>query len=134
MDLTWLGRSDLTDELVRRYSELSRDAELGQLIPFYACYRACVRAKVSALSARGTEASGPEHARFRADACVLFGLACQYAREDRPPVLLVVCGLSGTGKSTVAKELGRPWSARVLSTDRVRKELHGAGPTERRPA
>jgi len=134
MDLTWHGRRDLAEELVDRYSELSRDAELGRLVPFYGCYRACVRAKVSALSARDAEVSPPERARFRADAGELFALACQYAREERPPVLLVVCGLSGTGKSTVAEELGRAWSARVLSTDRVRKELHGAGPTERRPA
>ena len=134
MDLTWLGRRDLADELVRRYSEVSRDSELGRLIPFYACYRACVRAKVSALSARDAETSAPERARFRADASELFALACHYAREDRPPVLLVVCGLSGTGKSTVAEHLGRAWSARVLSTDRVRKELHGAGPTDWRPA
>ena len=134
MDLTWLGRRDLADELVRRYSEVSSDGELKRLIPFYACYRACVRAKVSALSARDAEASAAERTRFRADAGGLFALACQYAHEDRPPVLLVVCGLSGTGKSTVAEQLGHTWSARVLSTDRVRKELHGAGPTERRSA
>jgi aminoglycoside phosphotransferase family enzyme/predicted kinase len=134
MDLTWRGRRDLADELVRRYSELSGDAELGRLIPFYACYRACVRAKVSALSAGDAEASAAERARFRADAGALFALACQYAREDRPPVLVVVCGLSGTGKSTVAAQLGQAWSCHVLSTDRVRKEIHGARPTERRNA
>jgi uncharacterized protein len=134
MDLTWHGRRDLADELVRRYSEVSGDGDLERLIPFYASYRACVRAKVSALSARDAEASTPERARFRTDAGELFALACHYARDDRPPVLLAVCGLSGTGKSTVAEQLGRAWSARVLSTDRIRKELHGAGPMERRSA
>ena len=89
---------------------------------------------MSSLSARDTEAARPERARFRADASELFGLACQYAGEDRPPVLLVVCGLSGTGKSTIAEGLRQAWSARVLSTDRVRKELLGARPTERRSA
>jgi uncharacterized protein len=134
MDLTWLGHRDLADELVRRYSEVSHDGELRGLIPFYACYRACVRAKVAALSARDARASAPERARFRADAIELFALACHYAREDGPPVLVVVCGLSGTGKSAVAEQLARAWPARVLSTDRVRKEIHGAHPTERRSA
>jgi len=134
MDLTWRGRRDLADELVGRYSEISGDSELRRLVPFYGCYRACVRAKVSALSACEPGVTAPERARFRADASELFALACQYAREDRPPVLLVICGLSGTGKSTVAEQLGRAWSARVLSTDRVRKEIHGVLPAERRPA
>ena len=134
MDLSWRGRRDLADELVHRYSELTRDGELEGLIPFYGSYRACVRAKVSALSAQGASVSPTERARFRADARELFALACRYASEDRPPLLLVVCGLSGTGKSTVAEQLARTWSAQVLSTDRIRKELHGAGPTERRAA
>jgi len=134
MDLTWRGRRDLANELVRRYSEITQDRDLEALIPFYASYRACVRAKVSALSADGAEVSPPERARFRADARELFALACRYAGEDRPPVLLVVCGLSGTGKSTVAGQLAQIGSERVLSTDRIRKELHGAAPTERRSA
>lgn len=134
MDLTWRGRRDLADELVERYSELTRDSELEALIPFYASYRACVRAKVSALSARDAEVPPTERPRFRTDARELFALACRYAGEDRPPILLVVCGLSGTGKSTVAEQLARSGYGRVLSTDRIRKELHGAAPAERRTA
>lgn len=134
MDLTWRGRRDLANELVRRYSELSADGELAGLIPFYASYRACVRAKVSALSAGDAAASVQQRAQARADALELFALACRYAGEDRPPVLVVVSGLSGTGKSTIAGQLAQALSARVLSTDRIRKELHGAGPTERHSA
>jgi hypothetical protein len=134
MDLTWRGRRDLADELVQRYAELTRDRDLEALIPFYASYRACVRAKVSALSARGAEIAPTERARFLIDARELFALACRYAGEDRPPVLLVVCGLSGTGKSTVSEQLARTGYGRALSTDRIRKELHGAAPAERRTA
>lgn len=134
MDLRWMRRRDLADELVQRYSAASGDPDLPRLLPFYACYRACVRAKVSALSASDPEASGTDRTRFHLDARGLFAQACEYAREDRPPVLLAVCGLSGTGKSTLAEHLGRVWSAPVLSTDRVRKELHGARPTDRRAA
>jgi len=134
MDLTWRGRRDLADELVERYSELTHDGELEGLIPFYASYLACVRAKVSALSSGDAQLDATERARFRADARELFALACRYAGESRPPLLLVVCGLSGTGKSTIAEQLARTGSARVLSTDRIRKELHGAAPTERRAA
>jgi aminoglycoside phosphotransferase family enzyme/predicted kinase len=36
-------------------------------------------------------------------------------------MLVVVCGLPGTGKSTVSKELTKELKARVLSTDEIRK-------------
>ncbi len=132
MDLAWLRRQDLADELVRRYTERSGDGELPQLVPFYGCYRACVRAKVSALSAENLEATASERARLLRDAQGLFSLACRYANEDRPPMLVVVCGLSGVGKSTVSQRLARTLSAPVVSTDIVRKEIHGLQPTERR--
>jgi len=134
MDLASLCRQDLAEAFLRHYIERTGDQELPQLVPFYGCYRACVRAKVNALSAEDAEATAAERARSLRDAQGLFSLACRYANEDRPPVLIVVCGLSGVGKSTVSQSLGRTLSATVVSTDVVRKELHGLQPTERRAA
>jgi predicted kinase len=45
------------------------------------------------------------------------------------PVLIAMTGLSGTGKSTVARRLARALGARLFASDVVRKELAGvAGP------
>ena len=38
-------------------------------------------------------------------------------------MLIIVCGLPGTGKSTLAKELGKKLNAVVLSTDFIRKKV-----------
>lgn len=46
MDLDFMGREDLSDHFVDRYIEYSKDAELKDLLDFYRCYRAYVRAKV----------------------------------------------------------------------------------------
>jgi predicted kinase len=44
----------------------------------------------------------------------------------RPPLLLVMAGLSGTGKSAVANELADELDLQVIASDFVRKELAGA--------
>jgi aminoglycoside phosphotransferase family enzyme len=46
MDLDHYGRADLSDSFINYYVKESSDDELKQLLNFYKCYRACVRAKV----------------------------------------------------------------------------------------
>ena len=53
------------------------------------------------------------------------------------PKLVAIGGFSGSGKSTVARALA-PWldpapGARILSSDRMRKRLHGVSPLTRLP-
>ena len=59
------------------------------------------------------------------------------AMAEGAPVLVGVGGLSGSGKSTVASALAPMLApipgARVLSSDRIRKALFGAAPTDRLP-
>lgn len=47
------------------------------------------------------------------------------AIDDRPPAdgLIVVCGLPGVGKTTVARRIAERADATILRTDAVRKEL-----------
>jgi len=47
MDLDFKGRSDLSTLLVERYKLYSGDRALSELLPFYKCYRAYVRGKVT---------------------------------------------------------------------------------------
>ncbi len=57
-------------------------------------------------------------------------LALGYAREARP-ALVVVCGVSGSGKSTVAQRLQDRTGFELVRSDVVRKRLAGVAPTSR---
>lgn len=43
---------------------------------------------------------------------------------DKPKMILM-CGLSGSGKSTISKELALKYNAVILSTDAIREEIYG---------
>jgi predicted kinase len=64
-----------------------------------------------------------EEARERARR--YFRIAARFAAGTRAPELIVVCGLSGSGKSTAARTLGDLTGFPVISSDVVRKDLAG---------
>ena len=101
------------------------------LLPLFVSMRAVVRAKVTAVQVKG---EGDREKSERARAYLDFALK---ALEEMPPSLSAIGGLSGTGKSTVAKELaarvGGPMGAVHLRTDIVRKRMFGVGPLDRLP-
>lgn len=125
MDLLHRGLPGLANVAMNRYLDLAEDEdEDGMvLLPFFMGLRAAIRAHVTA-SAAG---SGPEGAGLD-DARAYLDLALELVRP-RPVVLLAFGGLSGSGKSTVAEAaaplFGAGAGARVLSSDRLRKALHG---------
>ncbi|MFP3949637.1 MAG: AAA family ATPase [Candidatus Micrarchaeia archaeon] len=49
MDLDYRGKEELSELFVKKYLELSGDTEMPELLDFYKCYRANVRAKVAAI-------------------------------------------------------------------------------------
>ena len=49
MDLDYFGKSSFAETFVQEYVHKSADRQLLELLPFYKCYRANVRAKVNAL-------------------------------------------------------------------------------------
>jgi len=134
MDLRLRMARDLGESFLGRYVRRSGDTELRKLVPFYVCYRACVRGKVESLRAEEPEISLAEREDAARIARRTFGLACDAASEDLPPLLLSVAGLSGTGKSTLARELGERRGWEVLSSDAVRKSMHGLAAGERASA
>ncbi|MBX3026787.1 AAA family ATPase [bacterium] len=130
MDLACHGRDDLAARLVASYAGQTDDPELPALIPFYACQRAYIRGKVDSLKSREAEVAPADAAAARASAVRHFALALRYTWGDAPP-LVVVCGLSGSGKSTVAAALAARTGFVHLNSDRTRKALAGLAPTER---
>jgi len=129
MDLDRLGAPRLADELVEAYAEIAGDEELAILVPLYKCYRACVRGKVESLRSLEREVDAPERERARQLARKYFDLATRYARAASP-ALIVVCGLSGSGKSTVARTIQHRKGFKAINSDRVRKRLASVSPHE----
>ena len=124
MDLERLGRPDLSGELLAHFV---RDPELAVLMPFYKSYRATVRAKVELLRSRQEDCDAQEQEAASDSAINLLDLALRYA--EGPKALLIVCGASGTGKSTLAAMLHEHLTLEVVSSDVVRKGLAGVEPS-----
>ncbi|MEP2830114.1 AAA family ATPase [Parvibaculum sp.] len=106
------------------------------LLPLFVSMRAVVRAKVTAVqvNGEGDEKKRDNEKREKARAYLDFALK---ALEETQPLLVAIGGLSGTGKSTVAKEIvtriGGPLGAVHLRSDIIRKRMFGAGPLDRLP-
>jgi uncharacterized protein len=126
MDLERLGRPDLSALLLDRSAEFSGAPAPATLRAHYLAYRAFVRVKVACLRhAQGDEAAADE-ARTYAD------IAVRHLRRGQVRLVLVG-GLPGSGKSTVAGWLADELGAVLLSSDRVRKELAGLDPVRHAP-
>lgn len=102
------------------YAERSGDYGGAPLLPFFAVYRALVRAQVAAI--RGDEAALQRDLRCAASLAAL--------RRTRP-LLVLVGGVSGSGKSTVALELLQSLGAIRVRSDVERKRLAGMAVTAR---
>ena len=61
-----------------------------------------------------------------------FHLAHEYISGEPRPILAVVSGIVGSGKSTVAQSLAPRIGAELISSDIIRKEIAGIPATERR--
>lgn len=119
MDLTSHDRDDLAHALLSRYLECTGDYEGMPLLPFYAVYRALVRAKVEAL---GASRSGPAVQRKRMHRRIRD--AMQWTRRPSP-VLLLMHGPSGSGKSWLSERLVPALPALRVRSDLERKRLAG---------
>lgn len=126
MDFAFYGRRDLAWAFAEAYFLASGDDEGRPLVPLYTAYRACVRAMVDGvlLTEKETETTDRNKARQRAQAHWLLALT-ELEAPSRKPCLLLIAGLPGSGKSTVARGLAERTGFSVIRSDVVRKELAG---------
>ena len=137
MDLIERGLAAPANAVLNRYlAETRRADDLDGLaaLPLFMSMRAAIRAKVTA--ARLGHAAAPARAAITAAARTYFDLACALIAPP-PPTLLAIGGLSGTGKSALARALApgllpHP-GAVLLRSDIERKLAFGIGETERLP-
>jgi len=138
MDLVERGLMRAGNVVLNRYlAETRRDSDLDALaaLPLFMSLRAAIRAKVTAARLENA-GSGARDGIVKA-AQTYFRLACELIAPP-PPSLLAVGGLSGTGKSVLARDLAAdippPPGAVLLRSDVERKVLFGTAETERLPA
>lgn len=128
MDLERLGHGELARFLLAGYEEFSGEHPPDTLLDHYIAYRALVRAKVAALR-WSQEVGGGDASAERDQARGLLGL-CRAHLERGRVRLVLVGGLPGTGKSTLARGLADMMNATVLRTDDLRRELAGLSVSE----
>jgi aminoglycoside phosphotransferase family enzyme/predicted kinase len=131
MDLGYRGRVQLAERLLRVYARETDDYELYAVIDYYRSYRAGVRAKVAALSAADPSIPTAQRQDARASARRHLALAGRALAGLGRSRLVVVCGVVGSGKSSVAEVLAERLRGAVISSDRVRKRAAGLAPTDR---
>ncbi|HET8840708.1 MAG TPA: AAA family ATPase [Ktedonobacteraceae bacterium] len=130
MELDAAERSDLARAFIDAYVSLGKDMALYELLPFYACYRACVRGKVLSFQLDQPEVPQEQRQAVLEEARKLFALAASNASGPTRPTLLLVGGLMGTGKSTLAKALSEELGWTLISSDLTRKQLIGLEPSQ----
>ncbi len=135
MDLLDHGRPGLANGLLSDWLDASGDASALEVLPFYAVYRALVRAKVAVIrlqqlaqgTAAPTAATSAEARSADAQAQAYVALAQRIAQPPGPR-LVITHGLSGSGKTHAsscwlqAEPTGR---AVRLRSDVERKRQHG---------
>ncbi|WP_343056319.1 AAA family ATPase [Roseospira goensis] len=132
MDLDQRGFRRLASIIMNHVMEHEPDVEGLALLPVFLSMRAAIRAHISATMALGSD--DPAHAQeLRRRAHAYMDRAFAYLAPP-PPRLVAVGGLSGSGKSRMARELapllGACPGALVSRSDVLRKRLAGVGPYE----
>lgn len=127
MDLERLGRADLAAEFLAAYREFSGDRWPDSLAHHHIAYRAQVRCKVAALAWEQAAEGSQRRTESARDARQLLELAGRHLAEGRVR-LVVIGGLPGTGKSTLAARVAAALGAVLIRSDEVRKQLAGLEP------
>ncbi len=124
MDLDARSRPDLSNRFLNAYIEQMGDWEGLQVLPLYLSRQSYVRAKVTSFLL--SDPSVPDAAKQEATATAAryYRLAWEYT-QPQPGRLLLMAGLSGAGKSTVARYLAKHLHAIHIRSDAVRKHLAG---------
>jgi aminoglycoside phosphotransferase family enzyme/predicted kinase len=124
MDLVHAGLTADANLVFNRYLDRRNETEGLAAQPLFMSIRAAIRAHVTALK-------GDDRI---AEAQCYVELACDLLKS-KPPRLIAIGGLSGSGKSTVAyglaPDIGAVPGARVIRSDVIRKRMFGVAPETR---
>ena len=124
MDFDARNRADLANLFLNTYLEQSGDWEGLQVLPLYLSRQSYVRAKVTSFLL--SDPSIPEAVKqeSKETASRYYRLSWEYTQHKQGKIILM-SGLSGSGKSTIASKLARESGAIQIRSDAVRKHLGG---------
>jgi aminoglycoside phosphotransferase family enzyme/predicted kinase len=131
MDLDYLNYPYLSSYLIQKYVEKSHDINIYSVLNFYKSYRAFVRGKVHGFQLNDPHIDPVKKNTLVDAAKKYFDLSQYYARlfsldlQKHKPLVFIFAGLSGTGKSTVARKIAVDYHGIQINTDVVRKEVAG---------
>ncbi len=133
MDLDFSQCRNEERYFVREMSLKLDDSGLLQIIDFYKCYRAYVKGKVKSLQSAEGEVDEKDRNPLIDRAKAYFKLSLRYALFGSGPLVVILMGRVGTGKSTIAKHLLHQINSDYYSSDVIRKTLAGIEINERTP-
>jgi len=131
MDLHARGHEALAHRLLDRWLQRSGDYGALRVLAHYLRYRALVRAKVAAIRSR-QDAGQAEAASAQGNRLV--ALAAGFGDGPGSPALILTHGVSGSGKSHLARALVMRLGAVCLRSDVERARLFSDGPRRYAPA
>jgi aminoglycoside phosphotransferase family enzyme/predicted kinase len=126
MDLMAHGRHDLAYALLNGWLEKTGDYAGLAVLRFYLVYRAMVRVKVATLYS--DQVLEGEHSEPGFDANQYLGLAGALTQPPRVPLLILMHGFSGSGKTWLSDQLVAAAPLVRVRSDLERKRLHGTPP------
>lgn len=130
MDLDYEGFPQIANDLLNDYVKHTEDPDVFVLIDFYKCYRAFVRCKVNCIRLREDDLGKKDKAKLLRETNKYLDFAYRYAVQFTRPTLWVVCGMPGSGKSTISRDLSRVFRIKTFQSDVIRKELYGLKPDD----
>jgi aminoglycoside phosphotransferase family enzyme/predicted kinase len=122
MDLQARGYPGYCWRFLNHYFEINADYGGVKLLRYYFIYRALVRAKVEALRVEQQDCDAKTYQANLKPAIDYIELANSWASSHRAG-MIVMHGLSGSGKSTIAAQLVEALGAIQIRSDVVRKQL-----------
>ncbi len=122
MDLDVRNRQDLSNIFLNTYLEHTGDWQGLQVLPVYLSRQAYVRAKVNSMVLDDPNIAEKEHKKAQQEAQNYYHLAWKYTQQHQGQIIMM-SGLSGSGKTTVAKYLAQQINGILIRSDAVRKHL-----------
>lgn len=130
MDLDYLNHHYYSSLFIQDYIEKTKDFEILKILHFYKSYRAYVRGKVLSFNLNN-ESDYNKRKNIINQAKKYFDLSRYYSSlieiniKKKKPLLLIVFGLTGSGKSTLSMKLSIDYNAEIINTDIIRKKIAG---------
>ncbi|MBI1824468.1 MAG: AAA family ATPase [Nitrospirae bacterium] len=124
MDLNAMGRPQYANQFLNDYLSETGDYEGLVGLRIYQVYRAMVRAKVASIRMNQTDIRQEESDLLRDSHRNYIDLAEKYIVPEKS-VILMTCGLSGSGKSILAKRISDAEGMIWIRSDVERKRMAG---------